>query len=187
MFMAPTYRRDHGCMKRCTDPGLIAKEGLPMRPMRRRNFGMLTVGTAAGLMTTQAQANAQTAAPGGGGTVIRDVVMAVHGGAGSIPRGSLTPDREKGFRDGLEQALRAGFELLRQGRSGLDAVEAAVNVLEDNENFNAGKGAVFNTDAEHELDASIMNGKDLKSGAVAGVHNTKNPISLARMVMERSR
>jgi beta-aspartyl-peptidase (threonine type) len=157
--------------------------------MRRRNFGMLTVGTAAGIVTAQAQsaqAQVQPAQPGGGGTVIRDVIMAVHGGAGSIPRGSLTPEREKAFRDGLERALRTGFDLLQQGRSGLDAVEAAVNVLEDDENFNAGKGAVFNTDGEQELDASIMNGKDLRSGAVAGVHNTKNPITLARMVMERS-
>lgn len=121
------------------------------------------------------------------GTVIRNVVMAVHGGAGSLPRGSLTPEQEKAFRDALAQALRAGADLLADGKPSLDAVEAAVRVLEDDPNFNAGKGAVFNTDAEHELDASIMYGKDQRSGAVAGVHNAKNPISLARMVMERSR
>jgi beta-aspartyl-peptidase (threonine type) len=151
--------------------------------MRRRNFGVLTVGTAAaGMVGTRAEAKT---APGGG-TVIREVVLAVHGGAGSIPRGSITPEQEKAYRDGLEKALRTGFGLLQRGRPSLDVVEAAVNVLEDDPNFNAGKGAVFNTDGEHELDASIMNGKDLKSGAVAGVHNTKNPITLARMVMERS-
>jgi beta-aspartyl-peptidase (threonine type) len=86
----------------------------------------------------------------------------------------------------LERALRAGQSVLARGRSSLDAVEAAVRVLEDDPHFNAGKGAVFNTDAEHELDASIMDGADLRAGAVAGVHNTKNPISLARMVMEKS-
>jgi beta-aspartyl-peptidase (threonine type) len=154
-----------------------------MRPMRRRNFGMLTAGTAAaGLMSSQRQANAAARDT----TVIRDVVLAVHGGAGSIPRGSITAGQEKAYRDGLTRALRTAHELLQNGRPSLDAVEAAVNVLENDENFNAGKGAVFNTDGEQELDASIMNGKDQKSGAVAGVHNAKNPISLARMVMERS-
>ncbi|WP_221761136.1 isoaspartyl peptidase/L-asparaginase [Kibdelosporangium aridum] len=83
--------------------------------------------------------------------------------------------------------LRMGFAVINEGRPSLDAVETAVRVLEDDPNFNAGKGAVFDTDGEQELDASIMSGKDEKSGAVAGVHNTKNPISLARMVMERSR
>jgi beta-aspartyl-peptidase (threonine type) len=121
-----------------------------------------------------------------GSAAVRDVVLAVHGGAGSLPRGSITPEQERAYRDGLTSALRTGHRLLREGRPSLDAVEAAVRVLEDDPNFNAGRGAVFNTDAEHELDASIMNGADLRSGAVAGVHNTKNPISLARMVMERS-
>lgn len=121
-----------------------------------------------------------------GPTAVTDVVLAVHGGAGSLPRGSITPEQERAYRDGLTSALRTGYRLLREGRPGLDVVEAAVRVLEDDPNFNAGRGAVFNTDAEHELDASIMNGADLRSGAVAGVHNTKNPISLARMVMDRS-
>jgi beta-aspartyl-peptidase (threonine type) len=120
------------------------------------------------------------------GNAVGNVVLAVHGGAGSLPRGSITAEQERAYRDGLTSALRAGYRLLQEGRPSLDAVEAAVRVLEDDPNFNAGRGAVFNTDAEHELDASIMNGADLRSGAVAGVHNTKNPISLARMVMERS-
>ncbi|QXJ21245.1 isoaspartyl peptidase/L-asparaginase [Actinomadura graeca] len=130
------------------------------------------------------RAPARVQAPPGPG--VHDVVLAVHGGAGSLPRGSLTPEQEKSYRDGLTKALRTGYALLKEGRPVLDAVERAVNVLEDDPNFNAGKGAVFNTDAEHELDASIMNGKDLRSGAVAGVHHTRNPVSLARLVMEKS-
>lgn len=114
------------------------------------------------------------------------VLLAVHGGAGSLPRGSLTPERERAFHDGLVAALLAGYHLLRENGSSLDAVEAAVRVLEDDPNFNAGRGSVFTADARHELDASIMAGADLRAGAVAGVHHTKNPISLARMVMERS-
>ncbi|HEX6358772.1 isoaspartyl peptidase/L-asparaginase [Actinophytocola sp.] len=137
-------------------------------------------------LSGSAAGSAEPAPAPPGGAAIRDVVLAVHGGAGSLPRGTITPEQERAYRDGLTAALRTGSRLLREGRPSLDAVEAAVRVLEDDPNFNAGRGAVFNTDAEHELDASIMNGKDLRSGAVAGVHNTKNPISLARMVMERS-
>ncbi|TDD81054.1 isoaspartyl peptidase/L-asparaginase family protein [Actinomadura rubrisoli] len=160
----------------------------PQRPF------LITAGLAAlviGLSSSQLAAGAATVrgpapvqAPPASG--IRDVVLAVHGGAGSLPRGSLTPEQEKAYRDGLTRALRTGYALIKDGRPVLDAVERAVNVLEDDPNFNAGKGAVFNTDAEQELDASIMNGKDLRSGAVAGVHHTKNPISLARLVMEKS-
>jgi L-asparaginase / beta-aspartyl-peptidase len=164
-----------------------------MRSMRRRNFGMVTVGAAASMIGASGKAdaaardrNTEQVAATGRNTVIRGVILAVHCGAGSIPRGSISAEQEKAFRDGLEKALRTGFGLLQKGRPSLDVVEAAVNVLEDDPNFNAGKGAVFNTDGEQELDASIMNGRDLRSGAVAGVHNTKNPISLARMVMERS-
>ncbi|HEU5469435.1 MAG TPA: isoaspartyl peptidase/L-asparaginase [Actinophytocola sp.] len=124
---------------------------------------------------------------GGDASAVRNVVLAVHGGAGSLPRGSISPEQEQAFRGGLERALRTGYALINEGRPSLDVVEASVRVLEDDPNFNSGKGAVFNTDGENELDASIMNGRDQRSGAVAGVHNTKNPISLARMVMERSR
>lgn len=149
---------------------------------RRTLITAPAIGVAAGLAGSTASAEST-----GGGTAIRNVAMAVHGGAGSLPRGTLTPEQEAAYRGALERALRTGAALLTQGKSSLDAVEAAVRVLEDDPNFNSGKGAVFNTDGEQELDASIMNGADLKSGAVAGVHNTKNPISLARMVMERSR
>jgi beta-aspartyl-peptidase (threonine type) len=150
----------------------------------------LTPGIALGLSGGAAEASEATTEPAPAGTdntVVRNVLMAVHGGAGAIPRGSLTPELEKAYRDGMAKALRIGASLLAEGRSSLDAVEAAVRSMEDDPTFNAGKGGVFNTDGEQELDASIMSGKDLKSGAVAGVHNTKNPISLARMVMERSR
>jgi beta-aspartyl-peptidase (threonine type) len=157
-------------------------------PLPRRTvvtLAALSPGLALGLSGGAAEATEP--APTSDNTVVRNVLMAVHGGAGAIPRGSLTPELEKAYRDGMAQALRVGAARLAEGRSSLDAVEAAVRVMEDDPTFNAGKGGVFNTDGEQELDASIMYGKDQKSGAVAGVHNTRNPISLARMVMERSR
>lgn len=121
-----------------------------------------------------------------GGSATREVVLAVHGGAGTVPRGSLDTERERAYRDGLTAALRAGHRVLTDGGSSLDAVESAVRILEDHPSFNAGRGAVFNADAGHELDASIMNGRDLAAGAVAGVRHIGNPVSLARLVMERS-
>ncbi len=116
---------------------------------------------------------------------MRNVVLAVHGGAGTLPRGSID-DEELAYRNGLIAALRVGFAVITDGGSSLDAVEAAVRVLEDEPSYNAGRGSVFNADGRHELDASIMDGRDLRCGSVAGVHNVKNPISLARLVMERS-
>jgi L-asparaginase / beta-aspartyl-peptidase len=110
----------------------------------------------------------------------------IHGGAGVIRRGSLTPEREKEYRAALEQAVLAGYKALQSGKSSLDAVEIAIRILEDNPLFNAGKGAVFTNDGKNELDASIMNGKTLAAGAVAGLHHVKNPITLARAVMENS-
>ena len=112
--------------------------------------------------------------------------LAIHGGAGVIDRGDLTPEKEKAYRAGLDAALEAGATKLKAGASSLDAVEAAVRVLEDDPLFNAGKGAVFNAEGRNELDASIMDGRNRKAGAVAGVTRTKNPISLARAVMEQS-
>jgi len=110
----------------------------------------------------------------------------IHGGAGVITRGSLTPEREKQYRQKLEEALLAGYKALQAGKSGLDAVVIAINIMEDSPLFNAGKGAVFTADGKNELDASIMNGKTLAAGAVAGLHHVKNPITLARAVMEKS-
>ena len=110
----------------------------------------------------------------------------IHGGAGVIKRGSLSAEKEKEYRAKLEEALMAGYKALKDGKSSLDAVEIAINILEDSPLFNAGKGAVFNADGKNELDSSIMEGKTLRAGAVAGVHHIKNPISLARAVMEKS-
>ena len=110
----------------------------------------------------------------------------IHGGAGTIKRGSMTPEKEKEYRAKLEEALMAGYTALQTGKTGVDAVEIAINILEDSPLFNAGKGAVFNHEGKNELDASIMNGKDLSAGAVAGLHHVKNPITLARAVMEKS-
>ncbi|QQS42438.1 MAG: isoaspartyl peptidase/L-asparaginase [Acidobacteriota bacterium] len=110
----------------------------------------------------------------------------IHGGAGVITRGSLTPEQEKEYRAKLEEAVLAGYKALKEGKSGLDAIEIAIRIMEDSPLFNAGKGAVFTADGKNELDASIMDGKSLNAGAVAGLHRVKNPITLARAVMEKS-
>ncbi len=115
------------------------------------------------------------------------IALAVHGGAGTIERSSMTPEREKEYRFGIENALRAGARILRDGGSALDATEAAVRVLEDDPHFNAGKGAVFTSAGTNEMDAAIMDGKTLAAGAVAGVQHVRNPITLARAVMEKSK
>jgi len=112
--------------------------------------------------------------------------LAVHGGSGVLDRAAMTPEKDKAYRAGLEAALEAGARVLKAGGSSLDAVETVVRTLEDNPLFNAGKGAVFTAEGRNELDASIMDGATLKAGAVAGVTRTRNPISLARAVMEKS-
>jgi len=111
--------------------------------------------------------------------------LVLHGGAGGFA--SNTPDSIKNlYLNSLKEALRIGEDILKNGGTSLDAVEKVINYLEDNHLFNAGRGAVFTREGRHELDASIMNGKDLSSGAVAGVTVIKNPISLARLVMEKT-
>ncbi len=110
----------------------------------------------------------------------------IHGGAGVIRKGSLTPERERAYRKKLTEALMAGYKVLRAGKTSLDAVQAAINIMEDSPLFNAGKGAVFTADGKNELDASVMDGKTQNAGAVAGLHKVKNPITLARAVMEKS-
>ncbi len=112
--------------------------------------------------------------------------MVIHGGAGTILRQSMTPEMEKAYIDTLTIALRTGYEILARGGSSLDAVEATIRVMEDSPLFNAGKGAVFTAEGTTELDASIMDGRTLGAGAVAAVQRVKNPISLARLVMEKS-
>lgn len=113
------------------------------------------------------------------------VVLAIHGGAG-VERAEMTAEREAKARIALEQALRQGYAQLAEGRRALDAVTAAITVLEDDPLFNAGRGAVFTHDGRNELDASVMDGATLAAGAVAGVHRVRNPILLARTVMEHS-
>lgn len=112
--------------------------------------------------------------------------LVIHGGAGTILKKNMTPEKEAAYIEKLNEALSAGYKILESGGASLDAVNAAINILEDSPLFNAGKGAVLTEKGEAELDASIMDGKTLAAGAVAGVKHIKNPINLARLVMERS-
>jgi len=112
--------------------------------------------------------------------------LVVHGGAGTIDRGELKPEQERAYRAAMTQATEAGAAVLRSGGRALDAVETVVRILEDDPLFNAGRGAVFTADGKNELDAAIMEGREMKAGAVAGVTRTRHPITLARTVMERS-
>jgi beta-aspartyl-peptidase (threonine type) len=113
-------------------------------------------------------------------------VIVVHGGAGTILKSQMTPELEKRYTDAVEEALKKGYEILNSGGTSVDAVQAAVMVLEDNPLFNAGKGAVFTNEGKNELDAAIMSGKNLRAGSVAGVTTIRNPITAARAVMEKS-
>jgi L-asparaginase / beta-aspartyl-peptidase len=112
--------------------------------------------------------------------------IAVHGGAGVLPAAELTAERRQAFHDALGAALRAGFETMQRGGVSLDAVVAAVKVLEDDPLFNAGRGSVIAANGQHELDASIMDGRDLRAGSVTGTCHVRNPVDLARLVMDRS-
>lgn len=114
------------------------------------------------------------------------IALALHGGAGTILQSSMTTELQAQYESGLRQALQAGYSVLEKGGCALDAVEAAVFSLEDFPMFNAGRGSVFNHDGKHEMDASIMNGADLTAGAVCGISGVRNPIALARLVMEKS-
>ena len=114
-------------------------------------------------------------------------MFVMHGGAGTITRASMTPEKEKTIRATMETALRKGHDILVKGGTSLDAVEAAIRILEDSPEFNAGKGAVFTHEGRNELDASIMDGRTRAAGAVAGVTIIRNPISAARAVMEKSK
>ncbi|WP_404340046.1 isoaspartyl peptidase/L-asparaginase family protein [Sphingomonas sp. MMS12-HWE2-04] len=112
--------------------------------------------------------------------------LVIHGGAGIIEKGKVTPEQEAGVQAGLNAALDAGSKVLASGGSAIDAVQAAVQVLEDDRHFNAGRGAVFTWDANHTLDAAIMDGRDRNAGAVASSTTTRHPVALARKVMEKS-
>lgn len=112
--------------------------------------------------------------------------LVIHGGAGVILKENLSEEQEKAYRDKLKEALMVGHQILKDGGKSLDAVEAVIKILEDSPLFNAGKGAVFTSAGTVELDASIMDGSTLNAGAVAGLKHIKNPINLARLVMEKS-
>ena len=113
--------------------------------------------------------------------------IAIHGGAGAVPRQTLSAERERRYRDALAAALDLGYATLEKGGSSLDAVTAAVRTLEDDPLFNAGRGAALTRDGAAELDAAIMEGRQQRAGAVAAVRHVRNPIELARRVMEKSR
>lgn len=119
-------------------------------------------------------------------TEIGPITLVIHGGAGTIRRENLSPEREKAYHEALKRALDAGYEILENGGKSLDAVIAAIKVMEDSPLFNAGKGAVFTNEGKNELDASIMDGSNLMAGAVAGVTTIKNPITAAYAVMTQS-
>jgi len=113
-------------------------------------------------------------------------VLVIHGGAGTILKKNMTPEKEAAYVAALTLALQTGYDQLKAGKGSLDAVEATIHVMEDSPLFNAGKGAVFTHEGKNELDAAIMDGKTLMAGAVAGVTTIRNPISAARAVMEKS-
>ena len=112
--------------------------------------------------------------------------LAIHGGAGTILRSSMTAELQQQYEQGLQDALQAGYSVLQSGGSAVDAVQAAVVSLEDFPLFNAGRGSVFNNIGRHEMDASIMDGKNIDAGAVSGISHVKNPVLLARTVMDKS-
>lgn len=117
---------------------------------------------------------------------MNNIALAIHGGAGTILKNEMNAELELEYRNGLETALKTGWKILSNGGNALDAVEATVVELENFPLFNAGKGAVFTHEGKNELDASIMDGAKLKAGAIAFVRNVKNPIKLARLVMENT-
>jgi beta-aspartyl-peptidase (threonine type) len=125
--------------------------------------------------------DAATAVAGG-----KMFAIAIHGGAGTLSRDDMSADQEKEYREALHASLDAGYAVLARGGSSLDATSAAVRVLEDDPLFNAGRGAVLNRDGVAELDASLMDGRTLAAGAVSGLQHVKNPIDLARLIMDKS-
>ncbi|MGC9197677.1 MAG: isoaspartyl peptidase/L-asparaginase family protein [Acidobacteriaceae bacterium] len=159
--------------------------------LRRHVAGWLATGAASLALSfpatgqttkgTQTKAQAQTMQP-----AARHWAIVLHGGAGVIERSSMTPQAEAAYRAGLRHAIETGGAVLDKGGTAVDAIEAAIRTLEDNPLFNAGKGAVFAADGTIQMDAAIMDGATMMAGAVADVQHTKNPISAARLVMEKS-
>lgn len=143
---------------------------------RRKRLFSLTL-LVLGSLSAQAETPATSSAP---------IALAIHGGAGTLLRAEMSAEQEQQYRAVLDQALDAGYSVLKSGGASLDAVQAAILVMEDSPLFNAGRGAVFTSEGKHELDAAVMTGHDLKAGSVAGVTQVRNPILAARAVMERS-
>ncbi|MEM1094025.1 MAG: isoaspartyl peptidase/L-asparaginase [Bacteroidota bacterium] len=146
-----------------------------------KNVSVLVVVAAVWLLPSCSEATSQEQ------PAVQPIALAIHGGAGTILRKNMTPEREAAYEAGLNEALDAGYALLDAGGTSLDAVVAAVQVLEENPLFNAGRGAVYTHEGTHELDAAIMDGATRNSGAVAGLTTIKSPIALARLVMDESR
>jgi L-asparaginase / beta-aspartyl-peptidase len=160
------------------------------RPTLRRGVLLLLcllAAAAAVALGVGGSADRSGEASAAGSDTARDVVFAIHGGAGGITRESVPPELEQQYRAALRQALEAGYTVIQRGGEATDAVKAAVVTMEDSPLFNAGKGAVFTTDGKHELDASIMDGDTLDTGAVTGVEHIRNPIELADTVRTASR
>jgi beta-aspartyl-peptidase (threonine type) len=197
VFDAPASRRPQGdgyrpglahnaCMKRFhVQPLNVKIDGLVRSSFQRdmKLFRILNCFFIMALFSAGAPAFAQENQPN---MQAKRIGLAIHGGAGTIERSKMTPEKEREYRAGLERALTAGYEILKRGGSSLDATEAAVRALEDDPHFNAGRGSVFTSAGTNEMDASIMDGKTLKAGAVASLKHVKNPIGLARLVMEKS-
>ena len=117
---------------------------------------------------------------------MQKIAIAIHGGAGTLVKGKMTPEKEKEYKDILSMAIETGYQLLEEGKNAIEAVEKAIIVMENSHLFNAGKGSVFTANETHEMDAAIMDGKSLNAGAVTLISGIKNPISLARDVMNKS-
>ena len=146
-------------------------------------FGATMVALALGAGVAAAQIGAE---PDDAAEKAAPLTIVIHGGAGALEPGRYTPEEEAAYKAKLTEALEAGYGVLDKGGAALDAIEAAIVILEDSPLFNAGKGAVFTREGKNELDASIMDGQTLNAGAVAGVTRVKNPIKLARAVMANS-
>jgi len=133
-----------------------------------------------------ASSNKNTEASDNSSQKVNDFAIIIHGGAGTILKKNMTPEMEADYKETLEKAIRVGYDILKEGGSSLDAVQKTINVMEDSPLFNAGKGAVFTNAETNEHDASIMDGKTLNAGASAGTTIVRNPINLARAIMDHS-
>lgn len=148
--------------------------------MINKIFLFVFIGTLLSCNTSTQQNNKQT-------TSEKKYAIVIHGGAGGIKREAINEQQQKKYENKLNEALSAGYAILNNGGTSLDAVQKAITIMEDSPLFNAGKGAVYNSEGRQEMDASIMDGKTLNSGAIAGVSHIKNPILAAKIVMDSSK